>query len=268
MPAPGAEFLRYGGHTPCLAIAHDEEDAPRLVLDAGTGLTGVTALLGERPFTGSILLTHLHWDHVQGLPFFAAAERDGGRATVFMPDQQTGADPVSVLARLMSPPTFPVTPNELSGSWSYEALAPGGCEREGLTVLAREVPHKGGRTFGYRIGDGRSTLAYLPDHCPTALGPGPDGVGEYHETALELAAGVDLLIHDAQIMPGELAADGIYGHAVTDYAIALGRRAGARRVLLFHHRYDRTDVALDELAERHAGESDVAVAVQGSSIEL
>ena len=74
-------------------------------------------------------------------------------------------------------------------------------------MLAREIPHKGGRTFGYRISDGRSTLTYMPDHCPTTLGPGEDGFGEYHPAALELARGADLLLHDAQLFPEELAAE-------------------------------------------------------------
>ena len=67
-PAPGAEFVRYGGHTSCVALAHDGGAGPTLVLDAGIGLRRVTALLGGQPFSGTIVLTHLHWDHVHGLP--------------------------------------------------------------------------------------------------------------------------------------------------------------------------------------------------------
>ena len=70
--------------------------------------------------------------------------------------------------------------------------------------MAREIPHKGGRTFGFRVSDDSATLAYLSDHCPTALGPGPDGLGEYHDAALALAAEADLLIHDAQYLDEEL----------------------------------------------------------------
>ena len=94
-------------------------------------------------------------------------------------------------------------------------------------MLAREIPHKGGRTFGYRISDGRSTLAYMPDHCPTALGPGEDGFGEYHPAAIELARGADVLVHDAQLFPEELSSEAGFGHAVADYAVELGR---ARRL--------------------------------------
>jgi phosphoribosyl 1,2-cyclic phosphodiesterase len=263
-PAPGADFVRYGGHTACLALAHDGAAAPSLILDAGTGLQIASALV-QGAFAGTILLTHLHWDHVLGLPFFAAGDRDGARVDLRLPEQPGAADPAGVIAAIMSPPYFPIGPSELRGSWQFATVAPGACELEGFTVLAREVPHKGGLTFGYRISDGRSTLAYVPDHCPTALGPGPDGFGEYHAAALELASGADLLVHDAQLLPQELAANAAFGHAVADYGVALARRAGARSVAFFHHRPGRTDDALDALARRFDGVSpQVSVATQGS----
>jgi phosphoribosyl 1,2-cyclic phosphodiesterase len=84
-PAPGPDFVRYGGHTSCVAVAHDGA-APTLLLDAGTGVRRVTSLLAGQPFTGMILLTHLHWDHVQGLPFFRAGDRDDARVTLLLPD--------------------------------------------------------------------------------------------------------------------------------------------------------------------------------------
>jgi len=250
-PAPGPDFVRYGGHTSCVAVAHDGA-APTLILDAGTGVRRVTALLNDQPFTGTILLTHLHWDHTQGLPFFRAGDRDDARVTLLLPDQQDGTGAEEVLARVMSPPHFPIRPGQLRGSWSFGAISPGELEAGGFTVQAREIPHKGGRTLGYRVSDGRSVAAYVTDHCPTALGPGPDGWGEYHAAALELAAGADIVVHDAQLLAEEVAAEAAFGHAAADYAVALAERAGARQVVLFHHRPDRTDDALDQLAQRFA----------------
>jgi phosphoribosyl 1,2-cyclic phosphodiesterase len=252
-PAPGADFVRYGGHTSCVAVAHDDAATPTLILDAGTGIRRVTALLAGQPFSGTILLTHLHWDHVQGLPFFRAGDRDDARVTLLLPDQQDGSAAEEVLARAMSPPHFPIRPRELRGSWSFDAISPGSLGRVGgFTVQAREIPHKGGRTLGYRVSDGRSVAAYVTDHCPTALGPGPDGWGEYHQAALELAAGADVLVHDAQLLAEEVAAEAAFGHAAADYVVALAGRAAARQAVLFHHRPDRTDDALDELGRRFA----------------
>jgi phosphoribosyl 1,2-cyclic phosphodiesterase len=268
-PAPGIDFVRYGGNTSCVALAHDEAEAPTLILDAGTGLKIASTLLGDGAFAGTLLLTHLHWDHVLGLPFFPAGDNLDARVHVVIPEQPSGATPESVLAQVMSPPFFPVEARELRGSWSFDTVVPGDRELEGFRVLVREVPHKGGRTFGYRVEDGHSSLAYIPDHCPTSLGPGPDGLGEYHAVALELADQVDLLIHDAQLLPAELAADAGYGHAAADYAVELARRAGAHSVTLFHHRTNRTDDELDELGARLAGEGPlVRVASEGTSLTL
>ena len=267
-PAPGAPFVRYGGHTSCVAIAHDEAGAPELVLDAGTGLRQVTPLLRGGPFGGTILLTHLHWDHVHGLPFFAGGDRDDARAVLLLPEQDRGAQAEELLARGMSPPHFPIPPSGLRGEWTFGTLAPGVCKAEGFTVEAREVPHKGGRTFGYRVSDGHSAVAYIPDHCPTDLGPGPEGWGEYHPAALALAEGVDLLIHDAFLLAEEVATQAWLGHAAADYAAGLRRRARARRVLLAHHKPDRTDLALDELAGRFRADPSVAVAREGLIIGL
>src|SRR5438552_495376 len=139
-PSPGAEFARFGGHTSCIAIAHDGGTAPVLVLDAGTGLRRVSALLDGDAFRGTILLTHLHWDHVQGLPFFAAGDRPDADVRMLMPvDGDDSTDPVDVLARGMSPPHFPITPLELRGSWSFDAIKPGVHEFEGFIVTVAEL---------------------------------------------------------------------------------------------------------------------------------
>ena len=166
----------------------------------------------------------------------------------------------------MSPPHFPIGPSELRGAWTFGTVAPGPLKAEGFTIEARAIPHKGGATLGYRVSDGSSVIAYLPDHCPTALGPGPEGWGEYHAAALELASDADVLLHDAFLLADEVPAEAFFGHAAIDYAIGLGRRAGARRVVLTHHKPGRTDAALDEVASRVAAgvRGEVASRVAGS----
>lgn len=221
-----------------------------------------------QPFRGAIVLSHLHWDHVHGLPFFEAADRDDARTTVYLPDPDDGSKAVDVLARGMSPPHFPVRPDDLRGSWSFVGLAPGTLEIEGYTVTVNEIPHKGGRTYGVRVSDGESTVAYLPDHCPSDVGPGPHGWGEYHASALALADHADVLIHDAQFTARELATKRYLGHAAAEYAVALGRAAGVTRVLLFHHQPDRTDDALDALAHSFHAPPLVSVASESLVLDL
>jgi phosphoribosyl 1,2-cyclic phosphodiesterase len=269
-PAPGADFVRYGGHTACIAIAHDGADAPTLILDTGTGVRTVTALTNGAPFAGTILYSHLHWDHVQGLPFFAAADNDGSQVNLFIPepDPITGVSAEALLERSMSPPHFPVTPSGLRGNWSFDMLAPGNYEHAGFAVLAREVPHKGGRTFGYRVSDGHSTLTYIPDHSPTRFGVGEGGFGAYHPAAVELANDADALIHDSQLLPDEFIAESDFGHSVADYAVGLGRHANTSTVVLFHHAPDRTDDQLDALGDRFEHSPGVIVGAQGNVLEL
>ncbi len=149
-----------------MALARDGE-VPTLVLDAGTGLRRFSKYLGDEPFQGRILLGHLHLDHVQGLPFFPAAAHPASVMNVLLPAQ---GDPEQLLAGPLSPPSFPLRPSELQGSWRFSGLEPGEIDLAGFRVLALEIPHGGGRTFGFRISDGTSTIAYLSDHSPFQLG--------------------------------------------------------------------------------------------------
>jgi ribonuclease BN (tRNA processing enzyme) len=234
-----------GGHTSCVALSSGPDDAPRLLLDAGTGIRRVPALLGGGPFVGAILLTHLHWDHVQGIPFFPAGDRDDARVDLRIPAQ---GDALAVLSRAMGPPHFPITPDGLRGSWTFAGLESGDHEIEGFRVTAAEIPHKGGRTFGYRVAHGGRSLAYLPDHGPRGCGDGPDGLGARHRSALTLAQDVDVLVHGAQFTQAEQAMAADFGHATVDYALALATEAGARRLVLFHHAPGRTDDQVEAIA--------------------
>jgi phosphoribosyl 1,2-cyclic phosphodiesterase len=269
VPAPGAAFARAGGNTSCVAVTRDGEKDPSLVLDAGTGLRVLAEHLGDRPFRGTILLSHLHWDHVHGLPFFTSGDRDDASVALVMPAQGDGSVPIEVLRRAMSPPHFPIGPEGMRGNWRFAQIETGASTIEGLEVVAAEVPHKGGRTFGYRVNDGRSSVAYVPDHAPTALGPGPDGFGVVHDAAMTLARDVDVLVHDAQFTRHELETATRFGHATIDYALRLAEEAGAKQLVLFHHAPTRTDADLDALRERHADAPfPVVIAKEGLELTL
>lgn len=267
-PAPGADFVRYGGNTSSVAMGRPGE-RPDLLLDAGTGVRRLATTLGGDPFRGSVLLSHLHWDHTHGLPFSPSLDHPDSVVDLYLPGQPDFG-PLAALERSMGPPTFPITPAQLRGRWTFRSLDEGTHHIGRYTVIATEVPHKGGRTFGYRISDGRSSVAYLPDHGPIALGPGADGLGALHPAALALAGGTDLLIHDAQHTAAELPARARFGHSAMDYAVALGREAGVGCVALFHHDPDRTDDELDRVADRFrdATSPTVLVAYEGLVMEL
>ena len=250
-PAPGVDYARYGGQTSCVAVLADDGEC-RLVLDAGTGLRRLPAALEGRPFTGSILLTHLHWDHTHGLPFCPSVDNPDARTALYIPEQP-GGDAEEILARAMSPPHFPIRPREMRGSWLFEHLSPGEHHIEGFDILALEIPHKGGRTFGYRVSDGHTAIAYMPDHAPIALGPGPDGFGPYHESAVRLTQGVDLLLHDSQYTSEEFPARAHFGHSSIDYTVGLAAHAGVRHLVLFHHDPWRSDEQLDGIVARWSG---------------
>ena len=256
--APGPDFVRYGGNTSCLALSVDAESPPTLLLDAGTGIRTATGMLAGAPFRGTIAVSHVHWDHVQGLPFFAAGDRAGASVRLLVPAQggKSGRD---LVAQMMSPPAFPITPEGLIGAWTFDAIHPGEREVEGFGVRAFEVAHKGGRTFGFTVRHGESSIGYVPDHAPE-LGVSDD--------ALEALQGVDVLIHDAQFLEHERPRAVDYGHATVDDAIRLAERVGSGTVVLFHHGPHRTDDALDEIGASFTATMPIVVAAEGLALDL
>lgn len=256
-PAPGPDTVAVGGQTSCIALAHDGA-APSLLLDGGTGLVNYPRI-DPHPFRGTIMLGHLHWDHIIGLPFFRSGDVEGSRVRLLLPAQDVA--PRELLDRLMSPPLFPIDITMLHGDWSVEAYDSGSHQVEGFSVLARDIPHKGGRSMGLRVSDGTTSLAYLSDHAPQGIGPGADGLGALHEAALELADGVDLLIHDAQHFASEFPGCADWGHSAASYAVRLGEAAGVGRVLLFHHDPGRTDAQVHALWQDVSAHAQVPVEV-------
>ena len=239
-----------------------------IVLDLGTGLRfwGETLDPAE-PFAGSALVTHIHWDHVQGLPFFTPVLRPGARFDVYGPPQPDAGGLGEAFGEFMRPPFFPVTTKDLLGDIRFHDVWDEDIELDGAKVKVRPVPHVG-LTNGYRIEMGGATIAYLSDHQMPV-----DGSHVVSDAVLDLCDGADLVIHDAQYTADEFPAKATWGHCTVDYAVHVAAEAGVRTLALFHHDPTRDDDQLDGLlahARRVAAGTGVEVigASEGLSISL
>ncbi|HZC74008.1 MAG TPA: MBL fold metallo-hydrolase [Jatrophihabitans sp.] len=242
-PAPGADFVRYGGHTSCLAVYGDGDESPRLVLDAGTGLRELPGLTGGAPYRGDIVLSHLHWDHVQGLPFSSAVDRPDARVRLHVPVADARTDGERLLARAMSPPHFPIGPDGLLGEWRFAPLLPG---RVDDIVSTAAIPHKGGTAYAIKVELDGVVLVYAPDHALHAESDAAD-VAAFEAFVRD----ADLLIHDGQYTEAEQVIAVAYGHATVETVMQLADRASVGRLVLAHHAPTRTDDQLDAWAARY-----------------
>jgi phosphoribosyl 1,2-cyclic phosphodiesterase len=218
-----------------------------IVLDLGTGLRfwGET-LDSDAPFVGSALVTHIHWDHVQGLPFFTPVLKPGACFDIYGPPQPDEGSLGEAFGEFMRPPFFPVTTKDLLGDIRFHDVGSEDLELDGAKVKVRPVPHVG-LTNGYRVEMGGATVAYLSDHQMPL-----DGSHDVSDAVLELSDGVDLLIHDAQYTKEEFPQKASWGHCTFDYAVHVAKEAGARRLALFHHDPLHDDDFVDDIVDRAA----------------
>jgi phosphoribosyl 1,2-cyclic phosphodiesterase len=239
-PCPCDANRRYGGNTSCVALEAPGH-AP-IVLDLGTGLRfwGET-LDPDTPFVGSALVTHIHWDHVQGLPFFGPVLRAGAQFDVYGPPQNDHATLGDAVNDFMRPPFFPVRTVDLLGDIRFHDVWNEDLELDGAKVRVRPVPHVG-LTNGYRIEMGGAVVAYLSDHQMPH-----DGTHEVSDAVLELCDGADLLIHDAQYTVDEFPAKSTWGHCTVDFAVHVAAEAGVKRLALFHHDPTHHDGVVDSI---------------------
>jgi phosphoribosyl 1,2-cyclic phosphodiesterase len=244
-PCDGHQFDRYGGNTSCVELASDGHDP--VIFDLGTGLRNygdAIAAAGRLDgYAGTVLLTHLHWDHIQGLPFFAPLAAGGGSVTVIGPHQEAG--PLGeVFEGVMSPPYFPIRPDELRGAVAFESVGNEDFALNGAKVRARWVRHTD-PTLGFRVDMEGVSVAYLSDHGPGTVPDDPDDYVPLE--VLELCDGVDLLIHDAQHTAEEYEIKRSWGHCTIEYAIHVAKEAGARELALFHHCPSHGDDRIDSI---------------------
>lgn len=281
MPTPGRGTARHGGNTSCVEVrasaaassatsASGNAAGPLLVLDAGTGIAALGRTLSGPQGRIDVLLTHLHLDHILGLGFFGPLFDPRNEVHLWGPSSTT-LDLRHRLTRYLSPPLFPVALRELPCRLELHDVPLGvAFDLPGATVEAALVCHPG-PTVGYRITsleDG-SSLAYLSDHEP-ALGatafPGP-GAPSWTSGAA-LAAGVDLLVHDAQYTDAEYADRVGWGHSTLADAIAFADLVGAGRLVAYHHDPVHDDGFLDSFLDaRRADGSAVIAAAEGLTLD-
>jgi phosphoribosyl 1,2-cyclic phosphodiesterase len=318
-PCSDPAVVRYGGATACVGVFVDGPREPPLVLDLGTGARALGEELLSRhlPHVGlprgagggggarsagrqappalrlHALVSHLHLDHVQGLPFFAPALVEGVELHLYGPATvESGETLEGALRGFLRRPYFPVALDELPARLVLHGLGEEDLRVGRADVRSRLVPHTG-TTLGYRVEAGGVAVAYLSDHQapldsarshvgtttdarePSVTGRRAAGgqVGLSRGVA-ELCEGVDLLVHDAQYFAEEFSVRGHWGHSTVDYALEVARAAGARRLALFHHDPSHDDELLDDLAARTAalaeaaGVEDCFVARAGSTVEV
>jgi phosphoribosyl 1,2-cyclic phosphodiesterase len=264
---PGHETVRYGGNTSCVEVRATPDTA--IVLDAGTGIRPLGHSLGPEIVRVDVLLTHLHMDHIQGLGFFDVLHRPGFEVHIWGPGSAT-ADLRTRLTRYMSPPLFPVRLTELACDLHLHDIHQGAFEVPGVEVRAVLVCHPG-PTVGYRLEDDQGSLAYLPDHEP-ALASHRFAYDPEWCSGLELAAGVDVLIHDAQYMVDEYEDRIGWGHSTLEQALAFAELARVGCFVPFHHDPEHNDDMLDaffrDAPVSNRATFDVAPAHEGDEFEV
>lgn len=245
---------------------------PPLLLDLGTGLREVGCHLRRRwgaeqePLRATALLTHLHYDHVLGLPFFSPLRDPGARLDIHGP-AQPGGGLCDVLSGMVRPPFFPISMDEFKGEMRcHDIDGSGEISIGGIEVTTRPVPHIG-PTLGFRIEAGGRSVAYISDHQAPVDGRKVD------KQVLELCDHADLVVHDAQYTDDEFEALAGWGHSTAGYAVRVAGEAGARRLMMFHHDPAHSDAQVDRMLDdaRRAAERygcDVAAASEGTSLDL
>lgn len=247
---PGPHTVRYGGNTSCVEVR--SAGGTRIVIDCGTGAheLGQAIMREGIPSRGHVLISHTHWDHIQGIPFFAPLFVPGHAWDIYAP-QGFGESLKETLAGQMEYTYFPVTPDAFGAQVRYHNLGEGCFTIDDLTIRTRYLNHPA-LTLAFRIeGDGAS-IAYACDHEPhsreLAMGEGPI-LGEDLAHA-EFMDAVDLIIHDAQYLAPEYAAKQGWGHSTVEYAVTIAKAARADQIALTHHDPSRTDEQIDAYLER------------------
>jgi phosphoribosyl 1,2-cyclic phosphodiesterase/DNA-binding response OmpR family regulator len=271
---PGPTTLRYGGNTSCVEVRSSR--GTRIVLDCGTGAHGLgqhlMAVAEGTPVDGHLLISHTHWDHIQGVPFFAPFFQAGNTWNIYGP---RGLDNSirETLSGQMQYSYFPVTTDQMGAAVEYHDLVEGVLEIDDITITTQYLNHPA-LSLGYRLEVDGAALVYASDHEPhhRALAVGGDlsvSAADVHHAAF--FEGADLLIHDAQYVAAEFPERVGWGHSTVEYVVAAARHAGVARTALYHHDPGRDDESIDGLvvnAREVAADGEIFGAAEGLTIEL
>lgn len=275
IPTPGPQTTRYGGNTSCVSITGS--DGRLVILDAGTGLRALGHQLmaqnGAR-IVADILLSHTHWDHIQGLPFFKPLSAAGNRFCVFGAAQ--GEVPLQeILRRQMDPVVFPIPLEALAAGIEVQDINEGEFSLADFRVRAFRLRHPG-TTLGYRLEPRRGgrQVAYVTDNELGAGGTYSESA-DWRERLVQFLAGTDTLIHDAMYSDQFIQQRAGWGHSTPRQAVELAREARCERLVLFHHEPENDDAMIDQLvadarahARRVAPGLVVDAAMEGSGFSL
>ncbi|MBI3329515.1 MAG: cyclic nucleotide-binding domain-containing protein [Nitrospinae bacterium] len=277
IPAPGRDTARFGGNTSCVEVL--AADGTCLVLDCGTGARGLgLALLATDPPPIHLLLSHTHWDHIQGFPFFAPAYVPGTILDVYAaPGLERTLE--EALAGQMQHTYFPVRLNDLRAQMAVHEVGEAPFLVGGVTVRAQYLNHPA-PCLGYRMEAGGVSIIYATDHEPFCW-DGPEAspaerlLHPGDRRHVEWLTGADLVIHDAQYTDAEYPAKRNWGHSSMEYITDLAVLAGVKRLVFFHHDPTRTDRALAQLAQRmrrrvrkHGSGLEIIIAAEGLALEV
>jgi phosphoribosyl 1,2-cyclic phosphodiesterase len=281
---PGPKTVRYGGNTTCIEIRTDNNEL--IILDAGTGIFPLSqVLLAELPVTANVLITHSHWDHIQGLPLFIPNFIPGNTLRL-----HGGFDPVSgkgieqVMQVQLQYSFFPVREVEMKAKIEYVTLMPNETVQVGSARVTPCLLNHPVIDFGYRVEcDGKSVF-FTGDHEPpyNIYEPGEEGHEDYQgfvdekaQSIVDAMRGVDVLIADSSYTDAEYTNKKGWGHGTFSTSIATARQAGAKVLFCTHHEPTRSDDALESVfaaalaanAEHTAG-LDIRLAREGDVYEF
>lgn len=250
---PGPTTLRYGGNTSCVEVRGI--DGTLIVLDCGTGAHGLgQALLsssGPR-CDGHLMISHTHWDHIQGFPFFGPLFVPGNTWDIYAPGA-LGRQLERTLAGQMDSDYFPITLAQLAATIRFHDIAEGEFAVGSVRVTTQYLNHSA-LTLGYRLQSGGNVVVYSVDHEPHASIPAGRSEGEpprhsKDQRHVEFLADADLIIHDAQYTISEYPKKTGWGHTPAEWAVDYAVAARAKRLALTHHDPLRDDEALDHIVE-------------------